>query len=102
IDRVNFYLFTVGRFQHASLTLQAAATAFIESTRSDADLGPYRQALDAYEIERVDMEQGLGVVLEWCWDSIAEPVLTPLGMSTSPPTGHPWPRMWWCPTGLLP
>src|SRR5262249_26971030 len=49
--------------------------------------------------ERELMEQGLGTVLRWCWDRIAEPVLARLGL-TGPPEGV-WPRLWWCPTGPL-
>ncbi|MCX5215735.1 CHAT domain-containing protein [Kitasatospora sp. NBC_00240] len=37
----------------------------------------------------------------WLWDCIAEPVLDELGLDQVPPTGTPWPRLWWCPTGPL-
>ena len=40
-------------------------------------------------------------VLDWLWDVIAEPVLTALGHTSTPGTGSPWPRVWWCPTGPL-
>jgi CHAT domain-containing protein/tetratricopeptide (TPR) repeat protein len=39
-------------------------------------------------------------VLEWLWDTIAEPVLKELGFTTKPQTGR-WPRLWWIPTGPL-
>jgi CHAT domain-containing protein len=41
--------------------------------------------------------------LEWLWDTIVEPILTRLGFLDTPPdTDHlTWPRIWWCPTGLL-
>lgn len=39
-------------------------------------------------------------LLEWLWDSIAEPVLDRLGLR-DPPAGDPPPRLWWCPTGRL-
>jgi hypothetical protein len=37
--------------------------------------------------------------LAWLWRTAAEPVLTALGL-TSTPEKH-WPRMWWCPIGFL-
>ena len=40
-------------------------------------------------------------VLDWLWDDIAEPVLHALGHVSTPGTGVPWPRVWWCPTGVL-
>lgn len=40
-------------------------------------------------------------ILAWLWDALAEPVLTALGHNTTPKTGTPWPRIWWCPTGPL-
>jgi tetratricopeptide (TPR) repeat protein len=40
-------------------------------------------------------------ILEWLWDVIAEPVLTELGYTGTPATGDPWPRVWWCPAGLM-
>ncbi|KAJ3577748.1 hypothetical protein NPX13_g2817 [Xylaria arbuscula] len=45
-------------------------------------------------MESLDME-----VLEWLWDTIAEPVLNALGFTESP--SDCWPRMWWIPTGPL-
>jgi len=43
-------------------------------------------------------EEMLGV-LSWAWDAIAEPVLNVLGY-TAMPSGE-WPRLWWCPVGIL-
>ncbi|MER7589702.1 CHAT domain-containing protein [Micromonospora sp. NPDC127501] len=40
-------------------------------------------------------------VLEWMWDTIAEPVLRHLGLTAPPEPGAEWPRMWWIPTGAL-
>ena len=41
-------------------------------------------------------------ILEWLWDTIAQPVLHALGYTAS--RSEPiedWPRVWWCPTGPL-
>jgi hypothetical protein len=39
--------------------------------------------------------------LRWSWDVITGPVLDGLGITGRPERGGPWPRIWWCPTGLL-
>ncbi|MFC8514457.1 CHAT domain-containing protein [Streptomyces sp. NPDC057257] len=38
-------------------------------------------------------------LLEWLWDSIAEPVLAHIGIDGA--TDGELPRLWWCPTGRL-
>ncbi|MGW3283056.1 CHAT domain-containing protein [Streptomyces sp. NPDC001002] len=47
------------------------------------------------------MERVLTTTLEWLWDTISRPVLDACGFREPPPPGRPWPRLWWCPTGLL-
>ncbi|MCL9762998.1 CHAT domain-containing protein [Frankia sp. AiPa1] len=39
--------------------------------------------------------------LSWMWDAIAGPVLGRIGLTGRPPAGEPWPRLWWCTSGLL-
>jgi len=46
-------------------------------------------------------EEMLLDVTGWLWDQIAAPVLDALGITGPPEPGEPWPRLWWCPTGLL-
>lgn len=50
---------------------------------------------------RRNLEKTMTRTLEWIWDTIADPVLTTLGFTETPPDGAAWPRLWWCPTGLL-
>ena len=38
---------------------------------------------------------------QWLWDAIAQPVLARLKFSQVPAPGADWPRIWWCPTGML-
>lgn len=40
-------------------------------------------------------------VLAWTWDTITEPVLEGLGRTGPPAAGEPWPRVWWCPVGVV-
>jgi tetratricopeptide (TPR) repeat protein len=48
-----------------------------------------------------DPDQVHSEVLEWLWDAVAEPVLAALDIRGAPAPGQAWPRIWWCPTGLL-
>ncbi|MBY8844590.1 CHAT domain-containing protein [Streptomyces sp. SP2-10] len=59
------------------------------------------QDAQADVVERSDAEERVESVLGWLWDILAEPVLTALGLTTSPAPGQPWPRIWWSPTGPL-
>ncbi|MFM9499033.1 caspase, EACC1-associated type [Streptomyces galilaeus] len=40
-------------------------------------------------------------MLAWLWDCIVKPVTEALGYTSRPQEGSPWPRIFWCPTGLL-
>ena len=40
-------------------------------------------------------------VLAWIWDTLTEPVLAALGHTATPADELPWPRVWWCPVGIL-
>jgi tetratricopeptide (TPR) repeat protein len=46
-------------------------------------------------------EQRLGGTLGWLWAELASPVLDRLGINGPPADGQPWPRLWWCVSGLL-
>lgn len=39
--------------------------------------------------------------LAWLWDTVTGPVLDALGYVDEPAPGVAWPRIWWCPTGVL-
>ena len=46
-------------------------------------------------------ERRMQETLGWLWDVIAGPVLDQLGITGPPAEGEPWPRLWWCVSGLL-
>jgi tetratricopeptide (TPR) repeat protein len=48
-----------------------------------------------------EAQAGLCDVLGWLWDTVAEPVLAKLGYSAAPSSDTPWPRIWWCPVGIM-
>jgi hypothetical protein len=50
---------------------------------------------------RREAQATLSGVLEWLWDTTAEPVLNTLGYQAAPTPGTTWPRVWWAPGGLL-
>jgi tetratricopeptide (TPR) repeat protein len=52
-------------------------------------------------LARRDAQATLRTILEWLWDTAAEPVLRSLGFTSEPSPGQPWPRVWWAPGGLL-
>ena len=50
---------------------------------------------------RAAAEQRLGDTLGWLWDALVGPVLDRLAITGPPRDGQPWPRLWWCVSGLL-
>lgn len=54
----------------------------------------FLRATDSVEI------QDANEVIEWTWETIAEPVLRALDLTTPADHGGPVPRLWWCPTGM--
>jgi tetratricopeptide (TPR) repeat protein len=52
-------------------------------------------------LERRTGAQEIQDVLAWLWDAIAGPILAALGHTAVPATDESWPRLWWCPVGIL-
>jgi tetratricopeptide (TPR) repeat protein len=71
---------------------QAAAQLSAVDRARDAGAGPG---------ERDMAEQRLAELLGWLWDAVAAPVLGHLAITGPPAPGGDWPRIWWCPSGLL-
>lgn len=40
-------------------------------------------------------------VLAWLWDTVTEPVLGALAHTRAPASVTEWPRIWWCPVGIM-
>jgi CHAT domain len=59
---------------------------------SDVDYGPELRRHIAHTLDET---------CRWLWEAIAEPVLGRLGIVRPPHAGEAWPRIWWCPTGVL-
>lgn len=99
--RTERYLSVLHHAEQADIrAAEAAAPVNGESPRTAARRKRYAdQELDA-AYQRVDAT--LTDLQQWMWDTIAEPVLDELGFARTPdgPLSS-WPRIWWCPTGLL-
>ena len=50
---------------------------------------------------RITAQKDIQGILTWLWEVIAEPVLSAAGLCDAPAADEPWPRMWWCPEGVL-
>ncbi|MGW1344075.1 CHAT domain-containing protein [Kribbella sp. NPDC002412] len=94
------YLEAVHRFQTAEQDAYEAQRRFREGDQSPAAFQEFHAAAQLLHAERLLMESVVTEVLDWLWTAIADPVLTRLGFTETPPDGA-WPRLWWCPTGLL-
>jgi tetratricopeptide (TPR) repeat protein len=70
-----------------------------------ARAGAFLEALDQIGsgdlVARMDGQAAVRDTLAWLWDVVAGPVLDALGHRHGPPAGAAWPRVWWCPTGML-
>lgn len=66
-------------------------------------LAAHRTAADreADPGRRISAQRQILDILAWLWDVAAEPILTRLGHTARPCSGEPWPRIWWCPVGVL-
>ena len=50
---------------------------------------------------RVAAQAEILAILAWIWDTITEPILAALGHTAVPDSEDSWPRLWWCPVGVL-
>ncbi|MEU4591395.1 CHAT domain-containing protein [Micromonospora aurantiaca (nom. illeg.)] len=98
--RTEHYLGVLRDAEQADIRAAEAATPVNgESPRNAAQRQRDADQKVSAAYERVDtMLTGLQ---EWMWDTIAEPVLDKLGIGYPVGPLSSWPRIWWCPTGLL-
>ena len=65
----------------------------------------FASVLDDLDSRDPRAERELARILGWLWDTITGPVLERLGLTGRPgvnaAAGGGWPRLWWCPSGLL-
>jgi tetratricopeptide (TPR) repeat protein len=51
--------------------------------------------------EHAQAQADMLAILAWAWDTITEPVLSAVGYTETPAGTGNWPRIWWCPVGVL-
>jgi hypothetical protein len=50
---------------------------------------------------RQEANDEISRILGWLWDTVTGPILGQLGYSDSPDPDGRWPRLWWCPVGVM-
>ena len=100
-ERANTYLGMLqaaeaADFEHMEARGAAAAEPGLPARRR------LRRAAQVVMAAQDDVNTMLTDLQGWLWDAVAEPVLDELGANRTPegPTST-WPRVWWCPTGVL-
>ncbi|MFI2031827.1 CHAT domain-containing protein [Streptomyces buecherae] len=70
-----------------------------------AEVGDFLRAVEDTTINstltRDAAQDRMTRTLGWLWDTVAGPVLDAMGITRTPRDGESWPRLWWCPSGLL-
>jgi CHAT domain len=100
-EHVQAYLQALRQVDQAVQKLHEARRRYDGGENTLAAVMAYTQAKQAVLAANHARDETLNVILRWLWDEIAEPVLSFLGFRCTPSDGQPWPRLWWCPTGLL-
>ena len=78
---------------HATLSRQAATFLWAAQRAQDPSCPP----AERYKAHQVAVPG----VLSWLWHTTVRPVLEALGLTGPPAAGSAWPRIWWCPTGMM-
>lgn len=93
---------TTTRYLRDLEAVDRAARAIRQAERSSTSgLRRADPAVRDLEAALTTRERGLAETLAWLWDVVTGPVLDRVGFVRTPGPGDTWPRLWWCPTGLL-
>jgi hypothetical protein len=102
----------VGRYRSDALLLTESRVIPLELPGLDHDgaadhVDAFHDALEAAAspdtgvADRKAANASLRAVLEWLWDTVAEPVLGALGHHAGRSPDEEWPQIWWVTGGLL-
>jgi CHAT domain len=100
-DKTNEYLRVLQNVDSAVHELQAARERYDDGDQGLDSVRRYTEAKRRVQSAERGRDRMLTAILAWLWDVITDPVLTAVGFVSTPEPGQPWPRLWWCPTGLL-
>ena len=97
MEHANRYLHTL---QEAERTREQRdeARRRVRESGAMADRQAVQEAERALRAADAATDAMLMDVLDWQWQTIAEPVLTTLGFHDTPADDDVWPHLWWCPT----
>ncbi|MEV7011144.1 CHAT domain-containing protein [Streptosporangium sp. NPDC051022] len=85
--------------RHVPLTGLTEDDVYLQGERFLAARRTAVTASDTFTRRRAQAD--LHDVLGWLWDTVAAPVLAELGHTATPAPGREWPRLWWCPVGVM-
>ncbi|MEU5869062.1 CHAT domain-containing protein [Nonomuraea sp. NPDC047529] len=100
-ERTGGYLRVLRAVDQAVHDLYAARERYDDGDHTPEAIRRYTGAKLALNRAAETREATLTELLAWLWDEIAAPVLADLRLTAPVAEGAPWPRLWWCPTGLL-
>jgi CHAT domain/Tetratricopeptide repeat len=105
-------VFSISRYRSDAITITPQAITHVRLP--DLALDTLRDKIDGFgralavatsrkagDSERSGAQDTLSQILEWLWDSAAEPVLHGLGYQDPADPGTAGPAVWWAPGGLL-
>ncbi|MEI5098366.1 CHAT domain-containing protein [Streptomyces sp. PmtG] len=101
VRQISDYLRAADRFQRALLDYDVNMDRWRSGDLS-AEVNYANTALGArMTAAKATWLAELEATLRWMWCTIAEPVLDQLEFTRTPDEGDAWPRLHWCPTGVL-
>ena len=100
-QRLIDYFRVLENVDQATLELFRARKQYDDGDHSAGSIRRYTKAKAAVQRSTRERDATLTVILQWLWDTLAEPVLAALHVTGPPDPDQPWPRVWWCPTGPL-
>ena len=99
--QANRYLKVIQHLDQSAAKLQSAIQEYLSSKGTRVERERLEFERGHLDQERLGLEHEMWLMLEWLWDSVAEPILTQLQLIHKPSSQHPLPRLWWCPTGAF-
>lgn len=112
IGKVDVAVVNISRYGCDALLIQAGKIKIVplrKLTAADAARQAVRLIRATAALQQPDIgwkarhaaAKDVNDILAWLWDVAAGPVVTAAGHLAQPGISDMWPRIWWCPTGLM-